>query len=62
MMWPKEEERVIKIVGDYGNIVAACMPLAWHELRMSGKLKKKDKIILVGTSAGVSIGGMVIEI
>lgn len=62
MMWPKEEERVIKIVGDYGNVVAACMPLAWHELRMSGKLKKKDKIILVGTSAGVSIGGMVIEI
>lgn len=62
MMWPKEEEKVIKIIGEYGNVISACIPIAWDKLRKSGNMKKGDKIILVGTSAGVSIGGMVIKI
>ena len=62
MMWPKEEEKVIKIIGEYGNVISACIPIAWDKLRKSGNMKKGDKIVLVGTSAGVSIGGMVIKI
>ena len=62
MLWPKDENRIVKIIQDYGNTISACMPLSWHILKESGKLKKGNKIMVIGTSAGVSIGGIVIEV
>lgn len=55
------EERVIKIIENTGNIISACIPMTWHYLRKNYTLNKGDKILLVGTSAGLSIGAIIIE-
>jgi 3-oxoacyl-[acyl-carrier-protein] synthase III len=55
-------ERVIDIVASHGNQVAASIPTALHLARQQQRIGKGSKIILLGTSAGVSFGGMAIEI
>jgi len=55
-------EKVIDIVATHGNQVAASIPTALHFARMKQQMRRGSKVILVGTSAGVSFGGMAIEI
>lgn len=55
-------EKVIKIVENVGNVISACIPMTWHHLLNNYSVNKGDKILLIGTSAGMSIGGMILEI
>lgn len=54
--WGFSEERVVNIVADYGNCVAASMPMALAIAQQRGQLKTGDRILFLGTAAGISIG------
>jgi 3-oxoacyl-[acyl-carrier-protein] synthase-3 len=54
-------ERVVNIVGQYGNCVAASIPMALAHLAASGKLRRGDTVLLVGTGAGFSVAGALLR-
>ncbi|HEY9851038.1 MAG TPA: beta-ketoacyl-ACP synthase III [Leptolyngbyaceae cyanobacterium] len=54
-------EKLIRIVQNHGNTIAASVPMALHEAIIQGKIKRRDRIMLLGTAAGFSIGGIVLE-
>ena len=48
-------------VQQYGNTIAASIPMALHQAIESGKIQRGDRVMLLGTSAGFSVGGLVLE-
>ncbi len=54
-------EQVIDIFAERGNQVGASLPSALHEAIASGRLRRGDAALLIGTGAGVQLGGMVIR-
>lgn len=55
------DERFMITIQEYGNTIASSIPLALHDAISQGRVKRGDRVILFGTSAGLSIGGMVLE-
>ncbi|HLP87896.1 MAG TPA: beta-ketoacyl-ACP synthase III [Nostocaceae cyanobacterium] len=55
------DERFMIIAHNHGNTIAASIPMALHEAIIQGKIKKGDRLMLIGTSAGFSIGGIILE-
>ena len=53
--WP--QEKVMRIVEDYGNQIAASIPFAFDIAREQGCVPTGSKVLFLGTSAGVSFGG-----
>jgi 3-oxoacyl-[acyl-carrier-protein] synthase III len=49
---------VVDIARDVGNQVAASLPTALHAARVAGRLGKGARALLLGTSAGISFGGL----
>ena len=56
-----EEDQFFNVVKQYGNMIAASLPFSLHLAIESGRLKRGDKMAFMGTSAGLSIGGMILE-
>jgi 3-oxoacyl-[acyl-carrier-protein] synthase-3 len=54
-----EEERIVNIFHSRGNQIAASMPTALHKAIASGRLKRGDLALMIGTAAGISIGAAV---
>ena len=54
-------EQVIDVFAERGNQVGASLPTALHEAVASGRLRRGDAALLIGTGAGVQLGGMVIR-
>jgi 3-oxoacyl-[acyl-carrier-protein] synthase-3 len=52
---------IIETFREVGNQVATSIPGALHHARMRGLLAPGSKSLLVGSSAGVSLGGAVVE-
>lgn len=59
--FPGNRNRVVNIFADHGNQIAASMPSALHAAITSNRLERGDVALLVGTAAGVSIGGALIR-
>lgn len=55
-------ERVVDIYETHGNQVGASIPTALHEAFLTGRAAPGKRIMLLGTAAGVSIGGMIIRL
>lgn len=55
------EEKFYLNMEETGNTVSATIPIALCEAAIEGKIKKGDKIMLVGFGVGYSWGGCVIE-
>lgn len=55
------EDRMVSVVEQYGNCIAASIPLALHHAERTGRLKRGDTALLIGTSAGVSLGGLILR-
>ena len=53
-------DQMVDIYADHGNQVSASMPSALHAAIVSGRLKRGDHALLIGSGAGVSLGGMVL--
>ncbi|MEB4589453.1 3-oxoacyl-[acyl-carrier-protein] synthase III C-terminal domain-containing protein [Candidatus Thiothrix sp. Deng01] len=54
-------EKVINIFADYGNQIAASLPTALDVAIRDGRIQRGHKLLLLGTGAGLSLGGMVLE-
>ena len=54
--------RVVDIYSTHGNQVAASIPTALHSALSSGRLQSGKRAMLIGTAAGVSLGGMILDI
>ena len=52
---------MIDIYADHGNQVAASLPSALHVAICSGRLRRGDIALLLGSGAGVSLGGIVLR-
>ena len=55
------EVRVVDIVGEYGNCIAASMPMALATAHADGRLTRGKRVLLIGTGAGMSIGVAIME-
>lgn len=53
--------RIVDIFDRNGNQVAASLPNALHEARRAGRLRPGMTVLLVGSAAGLSLGGMVVR-
>ncbi|WP_321382321.1 3-oxoacyl-[acyl-carrier-protein] synthase III C-terminal domain-containing protein [Rhizobium sp.] len=56
-----KREKLVDITRDYGNQVSASIPFALDIARKQGRLPPGSKVLFLGTSAGVSFGGMAME-
>ncbi|MCW2759644.1 MAG: hypothetical protein JWO46_3390 [Nocardioidaceae bacterium] len=55
-----DESRVVDIYADHGNQVSASVPSTLHEAVTSGRLERGQQALLLGTGAGLSIGGVLL--
>lgn len=55
-------EAVVDIYRYHGNQVSASIPTTLHEAMITGRLKEGAKVLLLGTAAGLSLGGMVLTV
>jgi 3-oxoacyl-[acyl-carrier-protein] synthase-3 len=56
-----KKEKVIDIFSEHGNQVAASLPTALDIAIKDSRIRRGQRILLIGTGAGLSIGGMVLE-
>lgn len=49
---------VIDIMREHGNQIAASLPTALHAARQAGRMPPGTRVLMLGTSAGVSLGGL----
>lgn len=56
-----EEAKFMDIIHNHGNTIASSIPMALHEAIVQNRIGRGNKIMLLGTSAGLSIGGIVFE-
>jgi 3-oxoacyl-[acyl-carrier-protein] synthase-3 len=49
------KEKFHRVVSEFGNTASASIPLAIHAAAVQGKLKKGDKVAIIGLAAGLSI-------
>ncbi len=54
-------DKFVTTFSRYGNTAAATIPLALHEAIAERKLKKGDKVMLLGLAAGISLSVQLIE-
>ena len=55
-------ERVEDILRSHGNQVAASLPTALHLALESGRLRRGQRALLLGTAAGLTLGGAVLQL
>lgn len=54
-------DRVVNIIEHYGNCIAASIPMALAHAQATGLLQRGRRVLIVGTSAGVSVAGAVLR-
>ncbi|HLO02266.1 MAG TPA: beta-ketoacyl-ACP synthase III [Symbiobacteriaceae bacterium] len=55
------DAQLMNIVANHGNTIAASIPMGLHEAIVQGRLQRGDRALLIGTSAGLSLGGLVLD-
>ena len=58
---PDGHARTIDIFRDHGNQIATSLPHALHVARTTGRLRPGTHALLIGSSAGISLGGAVVR-
>jgi 3-oxoacyl-[acyl-carrier-protein] synthase-3 len=53
------DERVVVNLDRYGNCVASSIPLGLYDAVRQGRVQRGDELLLLGTSAGLSFGGVI---
>ena len=54
-------EKIIDIIASHGNQIAASIPMALHHAVAHGRIQRGMKVLLIGTSAGFSVGGLCLQ-
>ncbi|HEY5234973.1 MAG TPA: 3-oxoacyl-[acyl-carrier-protein] synthase III C-terminal domain-containing protein [Rhabdochlamydiaceae bacterium] len=55
------DSKFMNISRDYGNMIATSIPFALHKAIEEGKLQRGNRALLMGTAAGLSIGGILLD-
>ncbi|NEW05744.1 beta-ketoacyl-ACP synthase III [Paenibacillus sp. SYP-B3998] len=55
------EEQMMYITPDHGNTIAASIPMGLHEAIRQRRIERGDRVLLLGTSAGFSMGGIIFD-
>lgn len=51
----------MNITPGHGNTIAASIPMGLHEAIRQQRLQRGDSLLLIGTAAGLTLGGMVLD-
>jgi 3-oxoacyl-[acyl-carrier-protein] synthase-3 len=51
-------ERIFNHIHERGNCISVSIPLALTEAVQTGKVRRGDKVLLIGTGAGLSVGAL----
>jgi len=54
-------EKIVNILATHGNQISASIPLALSHARAAGRVGRGALALLIGTSAGISLGGAVLR-
>lgn len=54
------EEKFVVNIGEYGNTVSSTIPIALRDAERDGRLKRGDKVLIMGFGVGLSWGGTVL--
>lgn len=57
-----EKNKLYNVIEQYGNMVSSSIPRTLFDAICTKHIKNGDTILLIGTSAGLSIGGIVLEL
>ena len=52
------EQQVVQNLALRGNCIAASLPLALAEAAEAGRIRRGDKVLLVGSGAGLTLGAL----
>lgn len=55
------DDQLVDIVADFGNCIAASIPMALASAAEQGRLRRGGKVLLVGTGAGVSVAAALLR-
>ena len=55
------EDKFVFDIEEYGNTVSSTIPIALRDMELSGRLQKKDRVLVMGFGVGFSWGGTVLE-
>jgi 3-oxoacyl-[acyl-carrier-protein] synthase III len=56
--WP--EPQIVRTIEWMGNCVAASIPATLYDALEGGRIQRGDEVLLVGTGAGLSLGGLIL--
>lgn len=56
-----KRDRVYDVAAQTGNLVAASLPAVLHRARSEGRITPGSRVLMIGTSAGISVGGAVLQ-
>ena len=59
--WGFAPDKVVDIIAEYGNCIAASMPMALATAHADGRLRRGARVLLIGTGAGLTIGAAIVE-
>ena len=54
-------DRVEITVGEFGNMAAASLPIAWSRAVANGRISPGDRVLWLGLASGISVGAMIID-
>lgn len=54
--------KVVDIYATHGNQVAASIPTALHEAFVTGRAETGARLLMIGTAAGLTVGGLVLRV
>ncbi|MNG35286.1 3-oxoacyl-[acyl-carrier-protein] synthase 3 protein 1 [compost metagenome] len=54
-------EKVVDIFAQHGNQIAASLPTALDIAIRDQRIQRGQRLMLIGTGAGLSLGGMILE-
>lgn len=54
-------DRVVNVVGKVGNCIAASLPYALATAHAEGRISRGDRLLLVGTGAGLSVAAVLLR-
>ncbi|CAI6082751.1 beta-ketoacyl-ACP synthase III [Cohnella sp. JJ-181] len=53
--------QLVYITPEHGNTIAASIPMGLHEAIRAGRIVRGDRVLLIGTAAGLTLGGLVLD-
>ncbi len=56
------EAKLVRIYETHGNQVAASIPTALYEAVMTGRARPGQRVLMMGTAAGLTIGGLILDL